>query len=158
MSIVIRAYEPRDQAAVIEHFFRLKLLEEPVAGNPRANLKRATESLMAALQYLSRTQGAAIVAEMGGEVVGHLFLIFENDAIYAGEELREYAYVSELFVREEARRKGIGKLLLREAERLTRSRGVRRLAVAVLMGNVGAKSLYTEFGFVPHAIELTKEI
>ena len=48
------------------------------------------------------------MAELDGRVVGHLFLEFKEDAVFVREELRPYAYISELFVREEARGGGIG--------------------------------------------------
>nr|WP_245215684.1 GNAT family N-acetyltransferase [Pararoseomonas baculiformis] len=110
------------------------------------------------MKRVEETGGAALVAERGGCVVGHLFLCFEEDAAYVRAPLRPYAYVAELFVRDEARRQGIGQALLREAERLAAARGVPRLMIGVLAGNAGAEALYRRFGFRAHAIEMAKDV
>ena len=107
---------------------------------------------------MERTGGAAFLAERKGRVVGHLFLTFEEDAAYVREPLRPYAYVSELYVREEARGQGIGRALLLEAERHAAARGVGRLMIGVLAGNARAEALYRRMGFAPHAIEMAKRL
>jgi len=99
-----------------------------------------------------------LVAELDGRVVGHLFLEFRQDPVFVRAELRPYAYVAELFVREEARGRGVGKALMREAERIATGRGVGRLMVEVLAGNASAEAFYARCGFAAHAIELGKAI
>ena len=107
---------------------------------------------------MKRTDGAALVADLEARVVGHLFLTFETDAAYVRELLRPYAYVSELYVREEMRGQGIGRALLLEAERQARARGIGRLMIGVLAGNARAEVLYRRMGFAPHAIEMAKRL
>ena len=107
---------------------------------------------------MKRTDGAALVADLEARVVGHLFLTFETDAAYVRELLRPYAYVSELYVREEMRGQGIGRALLLEAERQARARGIGRLMIGVLAGNARAEALYRRMGFAPHAIEMAKRL
>jgi GNAT superfamily N-acetyltransferase len=60
-----------------------------------------------------------------------------------------YAYVSELFVREENRGAGVATALMAEAERLAVARGVGRIMVGVVAGNSAAESLYSHLGFAP---------
>ena len=102
--------------------------------------------------------GHALVAECGGRVVGHLFLLFPRDSAFIGEEMRRHGYVSELFVREDSRGRGVGTALLAEAERIATARGVRRLKIGVLVGNDGAAVLYRRAGFSPYAVDLVKRI
>jgi len=78
--------------------------------------------------------------------------------VFVRQELRAYAYVSELFVREENRGTGIATALMIEAERLAVARGVGRIMVGVLAGNSAAEALYDRLGFAPHAIELAKDL
>lgn len=157
-AVVIRPAEPRDRDVLIEQFLGLNLYEEAIAGNRRTDRPGAEASLDAALDRVAANGGVALVAERDGAVVGHLFLVFERDAVYVREELRAHAHVSELYVGSLARGAGIGTALLREAERRTLERGLRRLTIGVLAGNVVAERLYVRLGFRPHAIELEKPL
>jgi len=158
MPLHIRPYALDDREALVEQFLGLNRYEEPLARNRRTDRTGAAECLDAALERVSETDGVALVAEFDGRVVGHLFLVFERDAVYVREDLRPYGYVSELFVREGDRGLGIGKALMAEAERLTAERGLVRLMVGVLAGNTPAATLYARLGFTPHATELEKHI
>ncbi|SHI66612.1 L-amino acid N-acyltransferase YncA [Roseomonas rosea] len=159
--LLIRPCRPEDRPALVEQFLALNRYEEPLARNRRTDLAGAEESLDAALERVERTGGAALIAEWRGAVAGHLFLTFEEDAAYVRAvraALRPYAYISELFVREEARRRGIGRALLAEAERLAAARGVPRLMIGVLAGNAEAAALYRRFGFRDYAVEMRKAV
>lgn len=158
MPLLIRHAGPDDHDALVDQFLGLNLYEEPFAGNRRTDRAGAEECLAAAFDRVNATGGAALVAELDGRVVGHLFLTFERSAVYVREELRPYAYVSELFVQEHARGAGAGAALMRQAERLAAERGVRRLMIGVLAGNTGAARFYERLGFEPFAIELGKSI
>lgn len=129
-----------------------------MAGDRRTDPAAGADCLAAALQRVERTGGIALVAEQDARVVGHLFLTFETDAEYVREPLRPYAYVSELYVRAEARGRGIGQALLLEAERQATARGVGRLMIGVLAGNERAEALYRRMGFAAHAIEMAKRL
>ncbi len=158
MQPVIRPSVPDDHEALVEQFMGLNLYEEPLIGNRRTDLEGARESLAAGLRRVEETGGSALVAEIDGHVVGHLFLVFEQDAVFVREDLRPYAYVSELFVREHVRGVGVGKALMAEAERLALARGMRRLMIGVLVGNDPAQSLYASLGFQPHALDMEKRL
>lgn len=156
--VLIRPCTSDDREALVEQFLSLNRYEETLARNRRIDEQGAAECLDAALERVATTDGAALVAELDGRVMGHLFFIVEQDAIYVREDLRPYGYVSELFVRNEARNLGIGKALMAEAERLTAARGLARLMVGVLEGNTAAAALYARLGFTPHATELEKHV
>jgi GNAT superfamily N-acetyltransferase len=106
---------------------------------------------------VAKTNGAALVAEVTGRVVGHLYLTFEEAPPFVRRELRAYAYVAELFVRPEARRTGVARALLQEAERIARERGASCIMLGVLAGNRSAEAAYSRAGFVPYATEMIKE-
>ncbi len=158
MKPVIRDAHPDDHDALVEQFLGLNIYEDAIAADRRTDLAGAADSLAMAWKRVTDTQGAALVAVLGGRVVGHLFLAFERDAVFIREHLREHAYVSELFVRAEARHAGVGKALMQHAEGFAVARGSRRLMVGVLIGNTPAESLYAQLGFVPSSMELKKRI
>jgi GNAT superfamily N-acetyltransferase len=158
MVLVIRAASPDDHDALVEQFQGLNVHEEQIARNRRTDRQGAEECLAFAWRRVQQTRGNAIVAEVDGRVAGHLFLLFQEDAVFVRQELRAYAYVSELFVREENRGAGIATALMNEAERLAVARGVGRIMVGVLAGNGAAEALYDQLGFAAHAIELAKDL
>ncbi len=158
MGLHIRASRREDNDALLEQFLGLNRHEAAIAGDRRTDLAGAAESLAAARDDIARYGGAALVADLDGRVVGHLFLIMRQEAVYVREHLRFYAYVTDLYVRPEARGSGVATALMQEAERIAAARGMRRLMVGVLAGNGPAEALYAGLGFAPHAIELVKAI
>ncbi len=109
-------------------------------------------------QRVAECNGAILVADLDGAVIGHMVLTFEQHGAFVREELRPHAYVADLFVREAHRGQGIGTALLAEAERLAIARGVPRLYIGVLSGNDRAEQAYRRFGFRPYALELSKDL
>jgi GNAT superfamily N-acetyltransferase len=158
MPLCVRPALPTDRHALIEQYLGLNRHEEPIVHNRVTTYAGAVESLADAEERLARAGGVALVAELDGRVVGHLFLEFRQDPVYVRPELRRYAYVSELFVRDEARRCGAGAALMHEAERIAVGRGIGRLMVDVLAGNAVAEAFYARSGFTAYAIELGKAI
>ncbi len=147
-----------DVPALEEQFLGLNRHEDPLIGNRRTDPAGAALSLEAALARVARGHGHALLATWGGLAAGHLFMTFEMDEPYVREELRPFAQITELFVREEFRRLGIAAALIAEAERLARARGMQRLMIGVLVGNTLAEPLYRRLGFAPSAMEMAKHI
>ncbi len=153
---VIRPATPADRAALDEQAQALNVFEEPFAHDRRLDLAGGSES---AATLLERTAngGALLVAEIDGTVVGHMALWFERMPPFVREELRDYAYLGDLFVREAHRGRGLGRALVAEAERLARARGVARILLGVLPGNP-AEALYRRLGYRTYAVELAKDL
>lgn len=158
MDVVIRPGGEADRPALIEQFHGLNLHEDAIIGNRRTDAAGAEACLEAAEREVARSGGLVLVAEAGGRVLGHVFIVMRQDAVFVREALRPYAYVLELFVRAEARGLGIGSTLLAEAERFARSKGMARLRIGVLAGNDGAEALYRRTGFAPASIEMDKAL
>lgn len=155
---LIRAATKADRAALIEQFQALNAHEDLISHDRRVDMAAAEESLARAEARVAKSGGAMLVAERDGRVVGHMFLTYEEHAVFVRPETRSYGYVAELFVREEARRQGIGRRLLEEAERLVAARGVPHLIIGVLAGNVSAERAYARFGFAAYSHELIKPV
>jgi GNAT superfamily N-acetyltransferase len=104
--------------------------------------------LIAARQFLNdrlaRNESIVLVAEDGnGAAIGFVQLYPTFSSILAAP-----MYVlSDLFVTLEARRRGVGTLLLRSAVETARSTGAVRLELATAITNVSAQRLYESLGW-----------
>ncbi len=155
-ALVIRPATEADRAALNEQAQALNVFEEPFSHDRRLDLQGGVESV-ATLLDRTANGGALLVAELEGAVVGHMALWFDRMPPFVREELRDYAYLGDLFVREPHRSQGIGRALIAEAERLARARGVKRILLGVLPGNP-AEAVYRTLGYRTYAIELAKDL
>jgi ribosomal protein S18 acetylase RimI-like enzyme len=87
-----------------------------------------------------------------------LGLIVQEDQVFVRADLRRHGYVSDLVVDAAWRGKGVGRLLIGEAERLTQEKGLKRLVIGVMAGNAGAERLYGELGFSVYAKAMMKPL
>ena len=97
-----------------------------------------------AWEDLSQTiaDGVALIAEDDGRPVGFIFCVL-------GERGRKTAHVTDLYVRPEARGRGIGRVLLAELVEPAREAGLGHVSLEVLVQNSDARRLYDRLGFVP---------
>ena len=93
----------------------------------------------------ARPQAEALLASLGTDVVG-LAVFFHNFSTWHG---RHGLYLEDLFVRPDARGRGVGKALLRELARVAQRRGCARMEWAVLDWNQPAIDFYKALGAVP---------
>ena len=99
--------------------------------------------------------GCILMAHCGEQAAGFVCVV----AAMKGESPEDpapFAWIHELYVKPEVRRRGVASMLMEEAERFARSQGARVLRLGVLNGNVGARRLYMKGGFSEHAHVLTK--
>lgn len=103
------------------------------------------------LQFISdENLGRAWLIEQDGNVLGYIILTF----IFSFEFVGKIAFVDELYIKEEARGKGLGKssidFIKLEAEKL----GLKLLYLEVEHHNSNAKKLYLRKGFSEHKRQL----
>ena len=77
---------------------------------------------------------------------------------YACLQPHRYCYIFDLAVQKNRRGKGIGTLLLNEAERWARERGAEYMELGVLEANEGAQRLYARCGYLGAMRTLRKKI
>src|SRR5690606_21058357 len=107
---------------------------------------------------IARRQGRIVLAVEDGLVLAAMGFSIDQDAAYITEDVRRHGTVTDLIVDEEWRGRGIGQLLLREAERLSRAAGCKRLVIGVLAANERAWRTYERFGFEPYVAIMKKEL
>lgn len=154
--ITIRQSGPQDRADIEACFFELQAFERSIYSN------RADPASMTApyVDYLfgecASHDGAIFVAESEGDVVGFICVICKMPAGNLYELAQEFAYISDLVVRESQRGQGIGSQLMKRAEEYAIAHGATRLRIGVLAANEGAHALYRRLGFGEYGILLEK--
>jgi GNAT superfamily N-acetyltransferase len=143
--ITVREATSRDLESVVS--LRLALLREhpghPIYGRLRADLGDRARELFAA--QLRSTMESIFLAEWAGGVVGVLRCV-ESIGSPLLDPAR-YAYVSSVYVRPEARRRGVLRALLRAAERWARARGLDQMRLHNVAGSADAEGAWTALGF-----------
>lgn len=141
----IREATPRDLAAVVA--LRLALLREhpdhPVYGRLRRDVADRARELFAS--QLRSPNEVIFLAEAKGEAIGVLRCVES-----VGSPLMEpahYAYVSSVYVRPEARRRGVLRALLAAAERWARARGLGQMRLHNVAGSANAEAAWSALGF-----------
>jgi ribosomal protein S18 acetylase RimI-like enzyme len=142
----VRPARPRDLDAVVA--LRLALLREhpdhPIYGRLRAEIDRRARELFAA--QLRSTSETILLAELDGVVVGILRCVESVGSPLLDPD--RYAYLSSAYVRPEARRRGVLRAMLGEAERWCRTRGLEQMRLHNVAGSAAAERAWEAMGFV----------
>jgi GNAT superfamily N-acetyltransferase len=157
-TVLIRLFEPRDRHALDACIRELQEHEREI--EPR--MKPADDILPTYVEDLlercAAHRGAILIAECDGTLVGYTTVLAALPNDDPDEIDYAYAYIHDIAVRSDLRGKGIGKLLLTEADTFAREQGAVCLRISVLAENGGALSLYQSFGFKPRVVELEKSV
>jgi len=108
----------------------------------------AGELLRELLAELQRDPDAAVLVYQQGEDLPGLCIVRIDRQPPVLEEV-ERAEITDLGVREDARRRGLGTALLEEALSWVAQRGVARVEVQVARGNAEAQGFWRSHGFDP---------
>ena len=157
-SIALRTALPHDRDTVVELIHQLNVFEADLVGDRRRDYGGANAYYDELILRLTRRNGRIVLAEANGIVVGAMGFSLDQDAAYVAHEVRSHGTVTDLIVHEEWRGRGVGQLLLNEAERLTKEAGLKRLMIGALVANERAIRTYDRFGFEPYVAFLKKEL
>jgi len=139
--ICIRPAGPDDVSLLLELIHELadyeKAPEEAVA----------TPELLHTALFGEKPTAEAVIAELDGEPAGFA-LFFQNFSTWLG---KPGLYLEDLFVREPARGRGIGKSLLLHLVGIARQRGCGRMEWSVLDWNRPAIEFYESLGAKPQS-------
>lgn len=143
--IRVRAATIRDLNAVI--LLRLALLREhpthPIYGRLREDVDRRARDLFAT--QLRSTMETIFLAELLGEIVGILRCVESTGSPLL--DPARYAYLSSVYVRPDARRRGALRALLGAAERWSRARGLDQMRLHNVAGSASAEGAWSALGF-----------
>jgi GNAT superfamily N-acetyltransferase len=139
-SIIIRPVAPHELGEVRSFIRELAVYER------LAEQAVATEADLAVALFGPRPFAEVVFACVAAEP-GGFALFFHNFSTLRG---KPGLYLEDLFVRPQARGRGIGRLLLAWLARTAVERGCARLDWAVLDWNAPAIAFYRKLGAVPH--------
>ena len=153
-TVRVRTALATDREAIVGLIRALNIHEAAITGDRLVTHSAADAYYLALLDRIARQEGRLLAAEAEAGVVGMLGLIVQENQVFVRADLRRHGYVSDLVVDEAWR----GRLLIGEAERLTREKGLKRLVIGVMAGNAGAERLYGELGFSLYAKAMMKPL
>ena len=156
--VLVRRFDPaRDAAAlracVIDH----------------QNFHRGIESAWPAgeaiadeyLAYLDRVcaaqHGCLLMAEYDGQIAGFVCVAASTRGD-APDDPAPFAWLQDLYVKPEHRRRGVASRLMAAAEAFARGEGAREMRLGVLHGNRDARGFYARQGFREYTHVLTKPL
>jgi GNAT superfamily N-acetyltransferase len=158
MSIILRTALPEDRDAVVALIRQLNMFEAELTGDRLRDHAAALAYHGELSHRLAKRNGRIVVAVEADEVIAAMGFVVQTDAAYMVEDVRDYAVVTDLVVDARMRGRGIGQMLLTEAERLTREAGLKRLSIGALVANERAERTYREFGFEPYVTIMVKSV
>lgn len=140
-ALIVRTAQPADAGEIARLNTRMNGSDEP----PENYANRLKEA---------RRVDTPILAEMDGQVIGMANLRLLQPVFYA----EPYAELTEMFVEESYRRRGVGRALIAFAEQLALEGGAHAMLVLTDFYNHAAQELYRSMGFVHYDIALIKSL
>ena len=156
--MLIRQYQNKDEAACRACVVELQDAERRVDPRLRAGDEIADAYLLQMHARCREHGGTILVAEHESQTVGLAMVLARVPFDSLDQPPGDYAIVAELVVRAEFRGQGIGRALLRAAERFARDAGASELRIAVLSQNLPARRLYLAEDFTPYSEVLAKPL
>jgi ribosomal protein S18 acetylase RimI-like enzyme len=101
--------------------------------------------------------GCIIVAEYAEQTAGFVCVVASTRG-ESPDDPDPFAWIHDIFVKPEHRRRGVASMLMAEAERFARSRGARCLRLGVLDRNEDARAFYVKHGFGEYTHVLAKSL
>jgi ribosomal protein S18 acetylase RimI-like enzyme len=159
-AFVIRSGDDADWPALGQAVADLQDFERAVVGYPVRPSRDVWQDYLADLrQRLRDDHGVFLVAEADGKIVGVLAgFVHEAGDRLVDAAFDRSAYISDLFVHDGWRRKGVGSALVRAFEQIMRANGLQYVSVCIKSRNTTAHEAYRAYGFEDYETILTKRL
>jgi ribosomal protein S18 acetylase RimI-like enzyme len=159
-AFVIRPGDDADWPALGQAIADLQDFERNIVGYPlRPGWEIAQDYAADLRERVSADHGVFLVAEADGNVVGVLAgYVHQAGDCMVDAVFDRSAYISDLFVHDGWRRKGVGSALMRAFEQIMRANGLQYVSVCVKSRNRAAHEAYRAYGFEDYETILTKRL
>jgi ribosomal protein S18 acetylase RimI-like enzyme len=136
----------------------MKLLSEPNASDNNIIINEENRKywIEVVSNILARDRNSIAVAELDSKIVG--YALFNLNASEPFKVKEKWAYISDLFVEKEYRRKEIGTNILKYIENLSKEKNVKKIRLIVWKDNEIAIKFYEKNGFKIVGYLLEKEL
>lgn len=154
--ILIREATIKDLKNV--RFLWLKLAEEMYEYEEyiypsRENAERWFSSVLSTLR---EGRGKVLIAQLNGEIVGFIYFIHSLRTFL--EVSKQAALISDMYVKPEFRRRGIGSLLMEKCLENLRKLHIKHVMLSVLSENLAAVKFYEKHGFKICRYDMSRNI
>jgi ribosomal protein S18 acetylase RimI-like enzyme len=154
--VVVRRAEERDLAAVAPLAGELVRLHHATDPSRFFLPERVEEGYARWFsREIARAEAVVLVAARGSAIVGYAYGTLE------GRDwnmlLDSHGALHDIFVADEARRGGIGRMLVSSIVEALEGLGARRIVLSTMVGNEGAQRLFRACGFRSTMIEMTRD-
>ena len=104
---------------------------------------------------ISSEDSDILVADDSGKLVGFIMLsVYESSPI---AEIKKYGHIGYFFVKQNMRRKGIGKEIYKKSLEWLKNKKIKRISLEVNFLNKKTIELYKKLGFKEFEINMTKD-
>jgi GNAT superfamily N-acetyltransferase len=147
---------PDDEVAILSFIHGMQQFEYALEPDRRVDVEVAEEFFTEILARLRTRGGIALIHEEQGTSTGWAVVYRDENDVYVRAEERQFALISELFVLEAARGRGIGRALVAACEDWARGQGLNVVMINVLRDNRRAEKIYRAAGFETYYTGLRK--
>lgn len=149
----VRRGEPGDREFVLD--LGRRSASSSVSAVRTANQADVVLAFERLIAFVYQREHLALIAELEGRRAGFLLMMYD---IPDEVTLTEQAFIAYTAVEPEARRSGVARALLDEAERYARADGLAYLSLMVTEDNAAARALYDGAAFVTERRMMTKPL
>jgi len=157
--IQIDPYHPDDLSSLVKFVEAIQEYERRDVRWLKPGHEIADDYAATIIRNVDEKGGAILVARQDGRTVGFVSAWTEVDEDpLLQENVRQHAYVSDLYVDETLRRNGIASKLLTEIEKAMRGRRCSRIRICSKAANRAAMECYKSAGYQPYEVIFSKEL
>ena len=155
--ISIREYTENDRPELIHMITLLHDYERSLDPKKVPGSQMAHEYFDFLIKQMTNNQGKIYIAQFNETAVGFIACWIEHDEVVLDIN-PQYGFISDIFVSENDRGKGIGKELIQKVAEYMKQNTITQLRVHALFNNTPANSFYQRNGFSSYEIVYHKQI
>ena len=157
--ITIAPFHPSDLAIVIQYVEAIQEFERVQVPELKLGPDIGPDYASTLIRRVAERNGCMLMARAEARTVGFgCAWVQSDDDMLLRDDARTHAYVSDIFVEDAWRRRGIALQILSVLEMEMRSRGCRRIRICSKATNQIALECYKTAGYRPYEITFTKDL